>query len=87
LTEELVNDPVGARENVMDERLRNEVSIGKFDLLATYTYAKALAEGSSDDETKQKGRQSKRAWSPPSWEPRFVRELLTGLVTWSGANS
>jgi hypothetical protein len=31
------------------------VSIGKFDILATYTYAKALLDGLDDDEAKQKG--------------------------------
>jgi hypothetical protein len=32
-----------------------EVSIGKFDILATYAYAQALLHGSSDDESKQRG--------------------------------
>ena len=32
-----------------------EVSIGKFDILATYTYAQALLHGSDDDEAKQRG--------------------------------
>jgi hypothetical protein len=32
-----------------------DVSIGKFDILATYTYAKALLDGLSDDEAKQRG--------------------------------
>jgi hypothetical protein len=31
------------------------VSIGKFDILATYTYAKALLDGLDDGETKQRG--------------------------------
>ena len=32
-----------------------EVSIGKFDILATYTYAHALLSGMDDDEAKQRG--------------------------------
>ncbi len=31
------------------------VSIGKFDILATYAYAKALLDGMTDDEAKQRG--------------------------------
>jgi hypothetical protein len=33
----------------------SDVSIGKFDILATYTYAQALLQGLSDDEAKQRG--------------------------------
>jgi hypothetical protein len=33
----------------------NDVSIGKFDILATYTYAQALRDGLADDEAKQRG--------------------------------
>jgi hypothetical protein len=33
----------------------NDVSIGKFDILATYAYAEALLHGSPDDEAKQRG--------------------------------
>ena len=33
----------------------DDVSIGKFDILATYTYAKALLDGMDDDEAKQRG--------------------------------
>jgi len=32
-----------------------DVSIGKFDILATYTYAQALLDGMNDDEAKQRG--------------------------------
>jgi hypothetical protein len=32
-----------------------DVSIGKFDILATYTYAHALLGGMNDDEAKQRG--------------------------------
>ena len=37
-----------------------DVSIGKFDILATYTYAHALLSGMNDDE------ENSGAWSPPS---------------------
>ena len=33
----------------------DDVSIGKFDILATYTYAHALLDGLNDDEAKQRG--------------------------------
>ena len=33
----------------------NDVSIGKFEILATYTYARALLDGLDDDEAKQRG--------------------------------
>jgi hypothetical protein len=33
----------------------DDVSIGKFDILATYTYAQALIHGMDDDEAKQRG--------------------------------
>ena len=33
----------------------DDVSIGKFDILATYAYAKALLDGRDDDEAKQRG--------------------------------
>jgi hypothetical protein len=33
----------------------HDVSIGKFDILATYTYAHALLSGMDDDEAKQRG--------------------------------
>ena len=33
----------------------SDVSIGKFDILATYTYAQALLDGLDDDEAKQRG--------------------------------
>src|SRR3954451_809467 len=33
----------------------DDVSIGKFDILATYTYAHALLRGMDDDEAKQRG--------------------------------
>ena len=33
----------------------DDVSIGKFDILATYAYARALLDGMTDDEAKQRG--------------------------------
>jgi hypothetical protein len=33
----------------------DDVSIGKFDILATYTYAQAILDGMDDDEAKQRG--------------------------------
>src|SRR3954454_1047965 len=33
----------------------DDVSIGKFDILATYTYAKGLLDGLDDDEAKERG--------------------------------
>ncbi len=33
----------------------DDVSIGKFEILATYTYAKALLDGLPDDEAKERG--------------------------------
>src|SRR5262245_43130871 len=37
------------------KRPPKDVSIGKFDILATYTYAHALLNGLDDDEAKQRG--------------------------------
>jgi hypothetical protein len=39
----------------MAAKLPGEVSIGKFDILATYTYAKGLLDGLTDDEAKVGG--------------------------------
>jgi hypothetical protein len=39
----------------MSRKQPDDVSIGKFDILATYTYAKALFEGLDVDEAKQRG--------------------------------
>ena len=39
----------------MARQPRDDVSIGKFDILATYTYAHALHSGMDDDEAKQRG--------------------------------
>src|SRR4051812_38577689 len=39
----------------MAKKKPDEVSIGKFDILATYTYAKALLDGLGDDEAKERG--------------------------------
>ena len=39
----------------MAKKPPDDVSIGKFDILATYTYAHALLSGLDDDEAKQRG--------------------------------
>ena len=39
----------------MAKKPPNDVSIGKFDILATYVYAQDLLNGLSDDEAKQRG--------------------------------
>jgi len=40
---------------VKEKKPSGDVSIGKFDILATYTYAHALLDGLDDDEAKQRG--------------------------------
>jgi hypothetical protein len=37
------------------KRLSENVSIGKFDILATYTYARSVLDGLDDDEARQRG--------------------------------
>jgi hypothetical protein len=39
----------------MADRAAGDVSIGKFDILATYTYARALLDGHDDDHARQRG--------------------------------
>jgi hypothetical protein len=39
----------------MVKKSSGDVSIGKFDILATFTYAKALLDGLDDDEARQRG--------------------------------
>ena len=39
----------------MVEKKSGDVAIGKFDILATYTYAKSLLDGMTDDEAKERG--------------------------------
>ena len=39
----------------MAKKNPGDVSIGKFDILATYTYAKALLDGLDEDEAKERG--------------------------------
>jgi hypothetical protein len=39
----------------MAKKRQDIISIGKFDILATYTYAQALLDGLDDDEAKQRG--------------------------------
>jgi hypothetical protein len=38
----------------MAKKSPGDVSMGKFDILATYTYAKALLDGLYDDDAKQR---------------------------------
>jgi len=40
---------------IMAKKSPDAISIGKFDILATYTYAKALLDGLDDEEAKQRG--------------------------------
>src|SRR3954469_11812427 len=42
-------------ERTMATKRADDVSIGKFDVLATYTYAKALLEGAEDSEARERG--------------------------------
>jgi hypothetical protein len=39
----------------MTKKASSDVSLGKFDILATYAYARALLDGLDDDEAKQRG--------------------------------
>jgi hypothetical protein len=39
----------------MAKKQPGDVSIGKFDILATYTYAQALLDGLAEDDAKQRG--------------------------------
>jgi hypothetical protein len=39
----------------MPKKQSSDVSIGKFDILATYVYAQSLFQGMTDDEAKQRG--------------------------------
>ena len=39
----------------MAKKKPDDVSIGKFDILATYTYAKGLLDGLDDDEARERG--------------------------------
>jgi hypothetical protein len=39
-----------------------DVFIGKFDILATYAYARALLDGLDDDEAKQRGMVAAITW-------------------------
>jgi hypothetical protein len=44
-----------AGETVMATTKAEDVSIGKFDILATYTYAKALLDGADESEARERG--------------------------------
>lgn len=48
----VLRDPA---ERTMATKNRDGVSIGKFDVLATYTYAKALLAGADDSEAEERG--------------------------------
>jgi hypothetical protein len=55
LKKRIVNLSLLAQDAVMPKKPKTEIAIGKFDILATYTYAKALLEGASEGEAKQRG--------------------------------
>jgi hypothetical protein len=52
-------DGQGQREleeaGIMAKKPPSEVSVGKFDILASYVYAQSLLHGLDDDEAKQRG--------------------------------
>ena len=47
--------PTSGRTDVPTKQPQGDVSIGKFDILATYVYARSLIDGLKDDEAKQRG--------------------------------
>jgi hypothetical protein len=49
------DEAAGEEPNMSEKQSLNDVSIGKFDILATYTYAHCLLGGMDDDEAKQRG--------------------------------
>jgi hypothetical protein len=46
---------IGETTGMSKRQPPGDVSIGKFNFLATYTYAHALVSGMNDDEAKQRG--------------------------------
>ena len=48
----------------------DDVSLGKFEILATYTYARALLDGLDDDEAKQRGMVAAIMGSGTAWHPQ-----------------
>ena len=66
---------------------QGDVSIGKFDILATYVYARGLLDGLNDDEAKQAARTRARdALSKelvPLFHPRYDR--WSDHFRWSGS--
>jgi hypothetical protein len=50
-----LTDADAAGTQMIEKHEPNDISIGKVDILATYTYAKALLHGLNDDEAKQRG--------------------------------
>ncbi len=49
------DEVAGEEPNMSERRSSHDVSIGKSDILATYTYAHCLIGGMDDDEAKQRG--------------------------------
>ena len=43
------------RHTLTEETMHDEIKIGKFEILATYSYAKALLDGASADDAKVRG--------------------------------
>ena len=50
-----VSPTIATHIPIMAKKPPSDISIGKFDILATYTYARALLDGLDDDEAKQRG--------------------------------
>jgi hypothetical protein len=49
------DEAVGEEPNMSERQSSHDVSIGKFDILATYTYAHCMLSGIDDDQAKQRG--------------------------------
>jgi len=54
----------------MPKKTPSDVSIGKFDILATYVYAQALLHGLDDDEAKQRGMGANLVCLRKNWSSR-----------------
>jgi hypothetical protein len=55
LNQNSISQPVGVERSTMAERKSRQVWIGKFAILATYTFAKALGDGMPENEAKRRG--------------------------------
>lgn len=55
MVEGAIGDDARQGATAMAKKQPATVSIGRFDILATYAYAKALHDGQDDDEAKQRG--------------------------------